>query len=466
MFAPGSMPALMRATPCTMRAVSKATRQVGPATSPTGSAVPLTSRPKHVSTVNSRRTFASSSIARRPAAEFTGMSEQGLTESQIDVRQAIQSICSQFDDNFWMHKDQSGEYPHELYDALSPGRWIGICMPESLGGAGLGISEATVMLQTIAESGAAVAGAQSIHANIYPLMPIIEFASPDQHSHWLPKMIDGRIRSCFGITEPTTGSETLKLKTKAVKQGDKYVVSGSKIWTSSAQVASHMVLLARTSEPESGSRSSGLSLFFAPLRDLPNTPKNAAKAQLRPGLEMRKIAKMGGNMVDANEVWFDDFEIPASCLIGEEGKGFKYVLHGMNAERCLLAGEALGTGYAALKRAVKYAGERVVFGKPIGAMQAIQHPLAKSWAELEAARHLTYAAARMFDDRATDAGAQANAAKYMAAEAGFRACETAVMTLGGMGYAREFHVERLLREIREMVLNYLGQHVLGLPKSY
>ncbi|CDU23328.1 related to Acyl-CoA dehydrogenase [Sporisorium scitamineum] len=403
------------------------------------------------------------------------MSEQGLTESQVDVRRAIQAICSQFDDDYWLYKDQNASYPHELYDSLSAGRWIGICMPEHLGGAGLGISEATIMLQTIAESGAAVAGAQSIHANIYPLMPIIEFASAEQHSNWLPKMIDGRIRSCFGITEATTGSETLKLKTKAVRKGDKYVVNGSKIWTSSAQVASHMVLLARTSEPEQGSRSSGLSLFFAPLQEVPNTPQNAGRAELVKGVEMRKIAKMGGNTVDANEVWFDDFEIPADCLIGEEGKGFKYVLHGMNAERCLLAGEALGTGYAALRKAVKYAGERVVFGRPIGAMQAIQHPLARCWAQLEAARHLTYAAARMYDDRAPDAGAQANAAKYMAAEAGYSACETAVMTLGGMGYAKDFHVERLFREIlvprlapvsREMVLNNLGQHVLGLPKSY
>ncbi|SYW82125.1 uncharacterized protein UHO2_00610 [Ustilago hordei] len=392
------------------------------------------------------RTFSSTPTP-KAAAEFTGMSEQGLTESQIDVRRAIQDVCAQFDDDYWMQKDQKAEYPHELYSALSSGSWIGICMPTSFGGASLGISEATIMLQTIAESGAAIAGAQSIHANIYPLMPIIEFASPNQQEDWLPKMIDGRIRSCFGITEPTTGSETLKLTTKAVKRGDRYVVNGSKIWTSSAQVASHMVLLVRTSEPEEGRRSSGLSLFFAPLRDVPNTPENEGKAKLAKGVEMRRIAKMGGNAVDANEVWFDDFEIPSSCLIGEEGKGFKYVLHGMNAERCLLAGEALGTGYAALKRAVRYAGERIVFGKPIGAMQAIQHPLAKAWAELEAARHLTYAAARMYDDRASDSGAQPNAAKYIAAEAGFRACETAVMTLGGMGYAKDYHVERYFREM-------------------
>ncbi|SNX84095.1 related to Acyl-CoA dehydrogenase [Melanopsichium pennsylvanicum] len=403
------------------------------------------------------------------------MSEQNLTESQIDVRRAIQEVCSQFGDEYWMEKDEKAEYPHELYQSLKDGRWIGICMPEAYGGAALGISEATIMLQTIAESGAAVAGAQSIHANIYPLMPIIEFASAEQHADWLPKMVDGRIRSCFGVTEPTTGLETLKLKTKAVRQGDKYIVNGSKIWTSSAQVASHIVLLARTSEPEEGKRSSGLSLFFAPLRNVANTPENHGKVELAKGIEMRKIPKMGGNTVDANEVWFDDFEIPACCLIGEEGKGFKYVLHGMNAERCLLAGEALGTGYAALKRAVQYAKDRIVFGKSIGAMQAIQHPLAKAWAQLEAAKHLTYAAARMYDERAGDIGAQANAAKYMAAEAGYKACETAVMSMGGMGYAKEFHVERMLRESlvprlapvsREMILNYLGQHVLGLPKSY
>lgn len=394
-----------------------------------------------------RRTFATSPVSK--TSDYSGMSEQGLSESQVDVRRAIADVCSQFDDNYWMEKDQKAEYPHELYDALSDGKWIGICMPEALGGAGLGISEATIMLQTIAESGAAVAGAQSIHANIYPLMPIIEFASPEQKSDWLPKMIDGRIRSCFGITEPTTGLETLKLKTKAVRKGDSYIVNGSKIWTSSAQVASHCVLLARTSDPEpGGSRSSGLSLLFAPLRRKPNTPHNDAKdSALMPGLEMRKIAKTGGNTVDANEVWFDDFEVPASHLIGKEGEGFKYVLHGMNAERCLLAGEALGTGYAALRRAVQYASDRVVFGKPIGAMQAIQHPLAKSWAQLEAARHLTYAAARLYDERGADSGAQANAAKYMAAEAGYTACETAVMTLGGMGYAKEYHVERYFREM-------------------
>lgn len=283
-------------------------------------------------------------------------------------------------------------------------------------------------------------------------MPIIQFASQEQKEEWLPKMISGQIRSCFAVTEPSTGLETLKTKTKATKDGNEYIISGQKIWTSSAQIASHAVLLARTSEAAqkqgTSSRSHGLSLFLVPLRRSPCTPQNLEKeSKLLPGIEMRKIEKMGGNMVDANEVWFDEYRVPSSCLIGEEGKGFKYILQGMNAERCLLAGEAIGTGYAALIKAVQYANSRIVFDRPIGTNQAIQHPLAKAWTELEAARHLTYTAARMYDEGSPSAGAQANAAKYFAAEAGYRACETAVMTHGGMGYAREYHVERYLREM-------------------
>lgn len=344
--------------------------------------------------------------------------------------------------------------PHELYDALAEGGWVGICMPPEYGGAGLGISEATVMLQTIAESGASVSGAQSIHANVYPIMPLIEFASQEQKEDWLPRILDGRIRSCFMITEPNVGLETLKIKTRAEKRGDKWVINGSKIWTSSAQVASHGVILARTSEPSQSSRSGGLSLFFAPLRRAaPKTPHTSAEdSELRSGLEMRKIDKMGGNAVDANEVWFDDFEVDDYCLVGDEGTGFKKVLHGMNAERCLLAGEALGTGYAALRKATSYAGDRVVFGKPIGQFQGVQHPLAMAWANLEAARHLSYAAARLYDERNPDAGAQANAAKLVASEAGYKACEAALMAMGGMGYSREFHVERCAYSRRSFIL--------------
>jgi acyl-CoA dehydrogenase len=251
------------------------------------------------------------------------------------------------------------------------------------------------------------------------------------------------------ITEPNVGSETLKIKTRATKSGNKWRVNGQKIWTSSAQVASHGVLLCRTSEPTEKSRSSGLSLFFVPLRNSsPNTPKtaNTDAAKLRPGLEMRKIDKMGGNAVDANEVWFDDFEVDESCLVGEEGTGFKKVLHGMNAERVLLAGESLGTGYAALRHAVDYASQREVFGRVIGQYQGVQHPLAMAWANLEAARHLTYSAARLYDERAGTAeqiGAQANAAKLVASEAGYKACESALMAMGGMGEWRCFNILRI-----------------------
>ncbi|KAI3485985.1 hypothetical protein L1887_50564 [Cichorium endivia] len=339
-----------------------------------------------------KRTFASSAMV-RAAAEFTGMSEQGLTESQ---------------------RSRNAEYPHELYDALSAGRWIGICMPESLGGAGLGISEATVMLQTIAESGGAIAGAQSIHANIYPLMPIIEFASAEQHAVWLPKMIDGRIRSCFGITEPTTGSETPQAQDESGAQGRQVYHQRQQ----DLDFVGAGRFARRTARAHLGTVG-----HFALL---------GAESVLRPAAESAQYA--------------------AECRQGGAGQG------GGDAED-----RQDGREYGGCQRG------------PIGAMQAVQQPLARSWAELEAAKHLTYAAASMYDDRAADSGAQANAAKYMAAEAGFRACETAVMTLGGMGYAREYHVERYLRESlvprlapvsREMILNYLGQHVLGLPKSY
>jgi len=281
------------------------------------------------------------------------------------------------------------------------------------------------------------------------------------------------------VTEPTTGLETLKLRTRAERREGGWLINGQKIWTSSAQVASHLVILARTAPPSDHSRSSGLSLFFAPIRDAPHAPGvSAQQSALRKGVEMRRIEKMGGNCVDANEIWFDDFEVEESCLIGpaeNEGKGFKMVLHGMNAERCLIAGEALGLGYAALIKAVKYAQERVVFGKAIGGHQAIQHQLSRAFIELEAAKHLVLAAARSYDAREAAVGAQANAAKYFAAEAAWKACETAVLVHGGMGYAKEYHVERYLREAmamrlapisKEMLLNYVGQSVLGLPKSY
>ena len=370
------------------------------------------------------------------------METSNFTDSQMTVRESIARICSNFTDDYWMEHDQSGEYPHELHAALAKDGWIGIALPEELGGAGLGISEATMMLHTIAESGAGMAGAQSIHANVYATQPVAKFATPEQREQSLPKIISGDVRVCFGVTEPNTGLETLKLKTFARKEGDSYYISGQKIWISSAQVASKMILLARTTPIEEVEKpSAGLSLF---LMDFDKS---------EPGLELRQIKKMGGRAIDANEIFFDNYRIPTSSLIGREGQGFQIVLHGMNAERCLLAGEALGLGYAALARAAKYARDRVVFGRPIGMNQGIQHPLASAWMQLEAAKLSTYHAAQLYDRSGSDksitqhaVGLACNSAKYLAAEAAFVACERSVLAHGGMGYAQEYHVERYFRE--------------------
>ena len=326
-----------------------------------------------------------------------------------------------------------------------------------------------MMMQTIAQSGAGMAGAQAIHANVYATQPLAKFGTREQLETIIPNIINGTWRTCFGVTEPNTGLDTLKLRTFAAKSGDHYTVSGQKIWITCAQVASKMILLARTTPLEKVKKSTeGLSMFCIDLdRD-------------RPGLDFRKIRKMGGRAVDANEVFFDNYTIPSNTLIGEEGQGFKIILHGMNAERCLLAGEALGLGYAALAKAAQYAKERVVFGRPIGQNQGISHPLADAYMKLEAAKLATYHAARLYDTNDGSVsfhavGVACNSAKYLAAEAAFSACERAVLAHGGMGYAMEYDVERYLRECfvpriapvsREMILNYISEKVLELPRSY
>jgi acyl-CoA dehydrogenase len=330
-----------------------------------------------------------------------------------------------------------------------------------------------MMLQTITQSGAGMAGAQSIHANVYATQPLAKFGTKEQLETTIPKIIKGEWRTCFGVTEPNTGLDTLRLKTTATRSasGDTYSISGQKIWITCAQVARKMILLARTTPLEEVKKSSeGLSMFCIDI-DKSN-----------PGLELKKIKKMGGRAVDANEVFFDNYEIPASTLIGAEGQGFKIILHGMNAERCLLAGEALGLGYAALEKAAAYAKERVVFGRPIGKNQAIAHPLADAYMNLEAAKLATYHAARLYDQSGKDGaitqhavGVACNSAKYLAAEAAFKACERAVLSHGGMGYAVEYDVERYFREClvpriapvsREMILNFVSEKVLALPRSY
>ncbi|KAI5458626.1 acyl-CoA dehydrogenase/oxidase [Mariannaea sp. PMI_226] len=396
----------------------------------------------------------------------------GFTENQLMVREAVGQVCSEFPNTYWQEHDQEEKDPKEFHRALADAGWLGIALPESLGGSGLGISEATMMMQTIAESGAGMAGAQSIHANVYATQPFAKFGSKEQLETTIPKIVSGEWRVCFGVTEPNAGLDTLRLSTVANKNSDgSYSVTGQKIWITCAQVASKMILLARTTPIEKVKKpSEGLSLFSIDL------DRN------QPSLDMRRIKKMGGRAVDANEIFFDNYQIPAHSLIGKEGNGFKMILHGMNAERCLLAGEALGLGYAALKKASEYARDRVVFQRPIGMNQGIAHPLADAYMKLEGAKLATYHAARLYDQSRTDAsirqdeiGVAANSAKYMAAEAAFTACERAVLTHGGMGYAMEYDVERWFREClvpriapvsKEMILNYIGEKVLGLPRSY
>ncbi|KAI9168073.1 acyl-CoA dehydrogenase [Paramyrothecium foliicola] len=395
-----------------------------------------------------------------------------FTDTQLTVRDAVSQVCSRFPNTYWQERDQTEQDPQDFHAALAQDGWLGIALPESLGGSGLGISEATIMMQTIAESGAGMAGAQAIHANVYATQPLAKFGTKEQLESTIPNIITGKWRVCFGVTEPNSGLDTLRLSTTATKQPDgSYSVSGQKIWITCAQVASKMILLARTTPLEQVKKpSEGLSLFCIDL------DRN------QPGLDMRKIRKLGGRAVDANEVFFDGYHIPADSLIGQEGQGFKIILHGMNAERCLLAGEALGLGYAALNKAAQYARERVVFQRPIGQNQAIAHPLAEAYMKLEGAKLATYHAAKLYDESGSGSiitpasvGVACNSAKYMAAEAAFTACERAVLTHGGMGYAAEYDVERWFREClvpriapvsREMILNYISEKVLDLPRSY
>jgi len=377
------------------------------------------------------------------------------------IRDAIVKICARFDDAYWLERDRLGGFPHELHRALAEGGWLGICLPQEYGGGGLGITEATVMMQAISQSGAGLSGASAVHMNIFGLQPVAVFGNEEQKRRMLPPLIAGREKACFAVTEPDTGLNTTRLKTRADREGDHYVLSGQKVWISTAQVAEKMLILARTTAAEDCKKPSfGLSLFYTDLD--------------RRFVEVREIEKMGRKAVDSNQVFIDGLRVPVEDRIGEEGRGFEYILHGMNPERVLIAGEAVGLGRAALQVAVKYAGERVVFDRPIGQNQSIQHPLAQSWMELEAAEMMAMRAAWKYDNN-LPCGADANVAKYMAAEAGFNACQRAMATLGGFGYAKEYHVERYLREMMipriapispQLILCFIAEKVLGLPKSY
>ena len=387
-----------------------------------------------------------------------------LTPEQQEIRATVARLCERFGDDYWLEKDEKGVFPHDFHRAMAEAGWLGIAMPEGYGGSGLGITEAAVLMQAVAESGAGFSGASAIHMNIFGLHPVVVFGTDEQKRRFLPPLIAGGEKTCFAVTEPDAGLDTTRLKTRAVRRGDHYVLSGRKIWISTAQVAEKMLILARTTPIEEVARPSlGMTLFYTDLD--------------RSKVEVREIPKMGRKAVDSNLLFIDALEVPVADRIGEEGKGFYYILHGMNPERILIASEAVGLGRAALARAARYAGERIVFGRPIGQNQAIQHPLAERWIELEAAELMVLRAAVAYDhgEEASMVGAYANAAKYCAAEAGFRACETAILTHGGMGYAREYHVERYFREIQiariapvspQLILSHIAERVLGLPKSY
>ncbi|MEW9856092.1 acyl-CoA dehydrogenase family protein [Novosphingobium sp. M1R2S20] len=384
-----------------------------------------------------------------------------LTQDQQDIREAVLKHCSQFSDEYWLEKDRSGEWPFEFHKAMAEAGWLGVAMPEAVGGAGLGITEAAVMVQAVAESGGGMAAASTIHGPVFGLEPVILFGTPEQQQRMIPPILSGEEKMCFAVTEPNTGLDTTSLKTRAEKVDGGYRVNGEKIWITNAHVADRMLLIARTTPLEEVKRKTdGLTLFYCKLD--------------REKVEHRLIPKMGRHAVGSNMLFISDLFIPEEDRIGEEGQGFKILLQGLNPERVLLGAEATGLGRVAIQKAARYARERVVFGRPIGQNQGIQHPLAKAWMQVEAASLMVFKAATLFD-QGKDCGAEANTAKFLAAEAGYEACQTAVMSMGGMGYAQEYHVERYLREVMipriapvspHQIMNYIAERVLELPKSY
>jgi acyl-CoA dehydrogenase len=394
-------------------------------------------------------------MERNPEMDFE------LSTEQQAIRSAVEKICVRFPDDYWLAKDRDGGFPEDFHRAFAADGWLGVCIPTEYGGSGLGVTEAALMMQTIAESGAGLSGASALHMNIFGLNPVVVFGSDAQKKRMLPPLVAGGDKACFAVTEPNVGLDTLKLKTKAVLQGEHYLLTGQKIWISTAQVASKMLILARTTPLEQVTRrTDGLSLFYTDLD--------------RRHVDVREIPKMGRSAVDSNELFIDALPVPVADRIGEEGRGFEYILHGMNPERILIGAEGIGLGRAALRKAAAYAKERIVFDRPIGENQAIQHPLAACWMVLEAANLMAFKAASLYD-AGLSCGVEANAAKYLAGEACFKACETALMTHGGMGYAKEFHVERYLREsliVRiapitpHLILSFIAEKALGLPKSY
>ncbi len=381
-------------------------------------------------------------------------------ETHRDIRAGVQAVCDRFDDDYWLKHDASGTFPEDFHAAIAEAGWLGITMPEAYGGAGLGVTDAAIMMNTVARCGA-MSAASAIHINMFGPHPIVVFGTETQKQEWIPRLVRGEDKVSFGVTEPNAGLDTSNITTFAEKVDGGYRVNGRKIWNTTAQEADRIMLLARTTKREDvKKRTDGMSIFYT--------------AFDRSRIEAQVIEKMGRKAVDSNMIFIDDLFIPDDDLIGEAGKGFYYILHSMNPERILVGAEGIGIGQDALRRASGYALEREVFGRPIGRNQAIQHPLAENWMELEAAWLTTLQAAELYD-AGEPCGAEANAAKFLGARAGYNAALQAVMTHGGMGYAKEYHVERLLREVmicriapvsEQLISCFVAERVLGLPKSY
>ncbi|HJO12097.1 MAG: acyl-CoA dehydrogenase family protein [Gammaproteobacteria bacterium] len=382
-------------------------------------------------------------------------------EEQRLIRESVRKLCSEFPDGYWEEHDREGKFPDSFFSKMAAAGWIGIAMPEQYGGAGKGMQEASIVLEEVAASGAAMNGATPLHLSIFGMHPVVKYGSEEMREKYLPPVARGEMHVAFGVTEPNAGSDTTAIETFARLDNEHYVVRGRKVWTSKAMESERVLLLVRTAPKDQVARKTdGMTLLLAELQ--------------KPEVSISPIAKLGRNAVRTCEVVYDDLKVSVSDRVGEEGEGFRYLLDGLNAERILIAAEALGIGRAAIRRAVNYANERIVFGRPIGKNQGIAFPLAEAQTQLDAAELMIRKAAWLLDND-MPCGKEANMAKWLAAEAGFRAADCAIQTHGGFGYAREYHVERYWREARlmklapisqEMILNFVSEHVLGLPRSY
>jgi acyl-CoA dehydrogenase len=377
------------------------------------------------------------------------------------IREGVRAVCAPFGDDYWLARDDDGQFPREFHRAMAEAGWLGITMPGEYGGSGLGVTEAMTMMNEVAAGGGGFAAASTIHINLFGPHPIVVEGTKEQKARWVPRLVAGEDQCCFGFTEPDAGLNTARIKTFAEKVPGGYVVHGQKVWTSTAQVANKIMLLARTTKYEDCAKpTDGISIFYTDLD--------------RSKIDVQLIPKMGRKAVDSNAIFIDGLFVPEADRIGEEGKGFGYILHSLNPERILIGAEAIGIGRDALARATNYAQERVVFDRPIGINQGIQHPLAENWMYLESAWLMVEKAARLYD-RGLPCGAEANAAKFLAARASHDAAWQAVATHGGFGYAKEYHVERLYREAaltrlvpitEQLIMSFIAEKVLGLPKSY